>query len=406
LEQGFDRRQKRKGPQPAGAISGSTLEIVSGPAAGQRLAPDAELLIGRSEQGPGALGGDPELSRRHALLRRLPDGGLLVEDLDSMNGTWVNGTRVPAPTLLAPGDEVAVGASVLRVRAAPSPSPSPSPGAVPAEAPRPRQAVLRVFAGWAPGSRIPVMEPLVLGNAAVGREEFGGDPAVAPEHARVTPLGDGRILLEDLGSPAGTLIDGVPIPAPTVLSAGDRFQLGDQTLEFVEVARQATPEMTDSKVAGGVRRLPEGLFERIAGRAPVTKAEVFETYAFALGWACAANLLIRALALESADVPYDLRAIRPLPLALATLLPVTFNAVGFAKIFRRPDYRSVRRYLIPTFGAPALFVAVNLILINHSGLAEVLTTVALTVVPILICAPLMLRLRRRVAMERLREVRG
>ena len=400
MEQGFDLRQKRKAPQPAGAIPGITLEIVAGPAAGQRLAPDAELVIGRSEQGPGALGGDPELSRRHALLRRLPDGGLLVEDLDSMNGTWVNGTRVPAPTLLAPGDEVAVGASVLRVAAA------PAPGAVPTQAPRPRQAALRVFAGWAPGSRIPVVEPLVLGNAAVGREEFGGDPAIAPEHARVTPLGDGRILLEDLGSPAGTLVDGVPIPAPTVLSAGDRFQLGGQTLEFVEVARQAAPEMTDSKVAGGVRRLPEGLFERIAGRAPVTKAEVFETYALALGWACAANLLIRALALESADVPYDLRATRPLPLALATLLPVTFNAVGFAKIFRRPDYRSVRRYLIPTFGVPALFVAVNLILMNHGGLAEVLTTVALTVVPILICAPLMLRLRRRVAMERLREVRG
>ncbi len=400
MEHGFGLGRKRNSPQASSTIASSTLEVVSGPAAGQQLAPAAELLIGRYEQGPGALGGDPELSRRHALLRRLPDGGLLVEDLDSMNGTWVNGARVPAPTLLAPGDEVAVGGSVLSVTAA------PSRAAVAAMPLRPRQPALRVLAGWAPGTRMQVGEALVLGNAAVGREEFGGDPAIAPEHARVTPLGDGRILVEDLGSPTGTLVDGIPIPAPTVLSAGDRFQLGGQTLELVEVARTASPGVTDSKVVGGVRRLPEGLFERIAGRAPVTRAEVIETYALALGWACAANLLIRALALESADVPYNLRAVRPLPLALAILLPVTFNAMGFAKIFRRPDYRSVRRYLIPTFVVPGLFVAINLLLMNHSGFAEVLTTVGLTVVPILICALLMLRLRRRVAMERLRQVRS
>jgi pSer/pThr/pTyr-binding forkhead associated (FHA) protein len=381
--------------------------VVAGPASGQRLEPEADLVIGRSEQGPGALGGDPELSRRHARLRCLADGRLLVEDLGSTNGTKVNGLRIPAPTLLADGDEVALGTSVLRVREGPAQAGASAAAPPPAARPsQPKLPALRVVGGWAIGVRIPIDGPVVLGNAAVGGEEFGGDPAIAPEHARVTLLGDGRVLLEDLGSATGTLVRGAAIPAPTVLSPGDRFQLGDQVLELVEVARAATPGGTDSRIAGGVRRVPEGLFERIAGRAPVTKAEVRETYALALGWAFAANLLIRSFALESADVPDNLTAIQPIAIFFATVLPLTFNAIGFAKIFRRPDHQSVRRYLIPTFGMPALFVGINLARMNHSGFAEVVTTVAVTVVPILICAPLMLRLRERVAMERLRQVRG
>ena len=47
------------------------------------------------------------ISRRHAQLRRLPDGCLL-EDLGSRNGVFVNGTRIKEQTL-TDGDNVAVG---------------------------------------------------------------------------------------------------------------------------------------------------------------------------------------------------------------------------------------------------------------------------------------------------------
>lgn len=314
----------------------------------------------------------------------------------------MNGLRIPAPTVLSSGDELAVGGSVLRIPE--QAAQAAMPGAAPP--PRPKQPALRVVEGWATGARIPIDEPVVLGNEAAGKEEFGGDPAIAPEHARVTPLGDGRVILEDLGSGSGTIVAGSAIPAPTVLAPGDRFQLGGQMLELIQIAGSATPRAAESKVAGGVRQVPEGLFKRIAGRAPVTKAEVMETYALALGWAFAANLLIRSVALEAADVPDNLTAIQPVSLFFSTLLPLTFNAFGFAKIFRRPDYRSVQRYLIPTFGMPALFVGINLARMNHTSFADVVTTVAVTVVPILICAPLMLRLRERVAMEHLRQVRA
>lgn len=48
------------------------------------------------------------VSRVHCRLTALPDGGLEVRDLDSTNGTYVNGQRVDA-VRLASGDRVQVG---------------------------------------------------------------------------------------------------------------------------------------------------------------------------------------------------------------------------------------------------------------------------------------------------------
>jgi len=48
------------------------------------------------------------VSRVHCRLTALPDGGLEIRDLESTNGTFVNGSRVDAARL-APGDRVQVG---------------------------------------------------------------------------------------------------------------------------------------------------------------------------------------------------------------------------------------------------------------------------------------------------------
>jgi len=57
---------------------------------------------------------DPSVSRRHAEIEVGP-GLLLVRDLDSQNGTSVNGERIAAPTALAAGARVAFAGIVLRV---------------------------------------------------------------------------------------------------------------------------------------------------------------------------------------------------------------------------------------------------------------------------------------------------
>jgi hypothetical protein len=92
------------------------LEVVSGPASGKRLTLGEEPLeIGREGGEDGRLGDDPELSRHHARVSIFKDGRLLVEDLGSTNGTFVNGEQIGAATVLGVGDTVSVGDSELRV---------------------------------------------------------------------------------------------------------------------------------------------------------------------------------------------------------------------------------------------------------------------------------------------------
>ena len=60
---------------------------------------------------------DPNVSRRHAEVRASEDGGFLVRDLGSTNGTRRNGVVVNGSERLASGDEITVGASTVRFEA-------------------------------------------------------------------------------------------------------------------------------------------------------------------------------------------------------------------------------------------------------------------------------------------------
>lgn len=71
-----------------------------------------ELLIGRIAQCQIATT-DSTVTRRHARVRRHGPRWVL-EDLDSDNGTYLNGIRIREPVVLADGDLVQCGRLVLR----------------------------------------------------------------------------------------------------------------------------------------------------------------------------------------------------------------------------------------------------------------------------------------------------
>jgi len=71
------------------------------------------LEIGRSSEA-GLMLGDPEVSRRHALLES-EDGIVYLHDLGSSNGTFLNGQRVTEPIEVRRGDEIDVGTTRLLV---------------------------------------------------------------------------------------------------------------------------------------------------------------------------------------------------------------------------------------------------------------------------------------------------
>ncbi len=75
---------------------------------------DGEHVAGRDAECSLVIEGTT-VSRRHARIT-VAQGAATIEDLDSTNGTYVNGTRISAPTRVNPGDEFALGSEVLRVR--------------------------------------------------------------------------------------------------------------------------------------------------------------------------------------------------------------------------------------------------------------------------------------------------
>jgi hypothetical protein len=65
-----------------------------------------------------------QVSRRHCELFE-KKGLLLIKDLGSSNGTFVNGKRIRAQRVLEPGDELTIGQVMLRVAKVGAPPPPP-----------------------------------------------------------------------------------------------------------------------------------------------------------------------------------------------------------------------------------------------------------------------------------------
>ncbi len=88
-----------------------TLHVLQGPDKGRTYnTPREPTVIGRTSDHIQL--SDNGTSRRHAEIR--PENGLwLLTDLDSSNGTFLNGQRIAGPTALNHGDQIRVGSTLL-----------------------------------------------------------------------------------------------------------------------------------------------------------------------------------------------------------------------------------------------------------------------------------------------------
>ena len=104
---------RRSPPAPSGPTL--TLAFMNGPRRGETvplvMAPD--VVVGRAAACTLTLAGDDEVSGRHARFY-IQSRRLLLEDLGSTNGTWLNGVRLVAPSPLSPGDVMQCGQTELR----------------------------------------------------------------------------------------------------------------------------------------------------------------------------------------------------------------------------------------------------------------------------------------------------
>ena len=167
----------------------ATLRVVSGPAAGRTLEVEGEVVIGR--EGDGLAIPDKEMSRRHTAVRQT-ERGVEIEDLGSMNGTFVDGRRITEPVTLTIGATIEVGSSQIRVevpatattRVAGTPVATPTSTRVTATPPPPAETAAEPAAAEAAPSepsrprrsRLPVLLGLLalLAAAAVAAVVLAG----------------------------------------------------------------------------------------------------------------------------------------------------------------------------------------------------------------------------------------
>jgi pSer/pThr/pTyr-binding forkhead associated (FHA) protein len=108
------------GPQQAAAGLGRTqtgvLVVLASPAIDpgtERELDSSPVTLGRASENDLVLDADDFASVHHARIEPRRDG-VWVEDLDSTNGTFVNGIKLTRPQKLTPGDVIRVGETDLR----------------------------------------------------------------------------------------------------------------------------------------------------------------------------------------------------------------------------------------------------------------------------------------------------
>ncbi len=85
--------------------------------------------------------------------------------------------------------------------------------------------------GHQPGVAYDLMDPVTLGRGDV--EIRLGDPFASSRHAQITRQGR-TLVVEDLGSTNGTLLNGEPLNGPQPLHDGDRIRIGDSEFTYLQ----------------------------------------------------------------------------------------------------------------------------------------------------------------------------
>ena len=99
----------------------ASVEVIQGPDKGRVFElGDDETIIGR--QSDAVPLSDGTVSRQHARLSP-QDGAWLIEDVGSVNGTFLNGVRITHPTRLHLGDQIRLGRTLLVFAAGEGPAP-------------------------------------------------------------------------------------------------------------------------------------------------------------------------------------------------------------------------------------------------------------------------------------------
>jgi hypothetical protein len=177
---------------------------------------------------------------RQALLRFCVDRrGVWMTVDEATRGVHVNGRPVRRMAMLRIGDSVYVDdAEIVLVSGAPIPPVPPHLGNVPVEPGSDPRIVLRGVGGRHHGRSFTLEQPRLVGRAPEADIRID-DSAFAERHARID-LADDVVILRDLGSIEGSVVNGQPV-RDAVLKPGDQVVFDAHHRFVVEAPARSMP---------------------------------------------------------------------------------------------------------------------------------------------------------------------
>ena len=191
------------------------------------LIDDVAYLIGRDAKCEIVID-HPDVSREHAEIRAIPDGGWLIRDLDSANGTTVNGVPIDEHALEA-NDRIKIYKNEYMFIEPEFPAPFLGKG--------PFRYLDETLAGRLVPIEGNVQEAIVLGiqTTTIGSGDFNdiviADETVSTNHCKIKN-DDGDYVLVDLKSTNGTWVNGEEVKSEKTIWAGDEVGVGKVPYRF------------------------------------------------------------------------------------------------------------------------------------------------------------------------------
>lgn len=163
------------------------------------------------------------LSRRHAQIEKR-GAAIWVRDLNSQNGTYVNGNRIAEPLALNGGDVVEVGRYHVRIEGV--------------ENAREDTPVLTLTGPEGRHRFAMVGDEIIIGRAP-SCDIAIGHKSISRRHLRIAIDGN-NFVAEDLGSQNGSRLNNKRINGPTSFRIGDKVQMSEFTIEVGYLEHAAT----------------------------------------------------------------------------------------------------------------------------------------------------------------------
>jgi ABC-type multidrug transport system ATPase subunit len=246
-----------------------TLTIVKGPSAGQEYTlTESELVIGRYE-GVDLVIDAPVVSRRHARIVRR-DAQYYIEDLNSSNGTFLNGQPVDEATPLAPGDEIGLGQSVTLRFSAPAAAadrtvvegtvyevPESAPQERPAQEADKRPPRLLVQMAGRPAKSHSLQKDVITVGRAEDNDVVIDSRIVSRHHARLERSDGGYRLLVSPQASNPVLHRGQPLDDPRQLQHNDELRIGQDDSPFQVILTYEAPHAAPEATVVGAVEAPE-----------------------------------------------------------------------------------------------------------------------------------------------------